>query len=92
MAKPKTPTKRKVRSRKKKKAPHEVDVDATSTVKESLRAGGGGGVMQSLRNGFKRAAGAEDGAEESKPSTVSNIIWTVLLLAALGFLLYRWYG
>lgn len=57
-------------------------------------AGGGappssGGVMQSIRSGFRRAAGAEDARE---PSRLSNIVWTVVLLAAVAFLLYRWYG
>lgn len=52
--------------------------------------GGSGGVMQSIRSGFKRAAGVEESKE--KPSTLSNIIWTLVLLAAVGFLIYRWYG
>ena len=50
----------------------------------------GGGVMQNIRSGFQRAAGA--GEKEEKPSTLSNVIWTVVLLAAVAFLLYRWYG
>ncbi|MBX3275717.1 MAG: hypothetical protein KF729_35985 [Sandaracinaceae bacterium] len=91
MARPKTPTKRKKRARKKKTVEQErVSSPGLSTVKESVRAGGGG-VMQGLRNGFKRAAGAGDENEE-KPSTLSNVLWTILLLAAIGLLLYRWLG
>lgn len=52
--------------------------------------GSSGGVMQSIRSGFKNAAGV--GESKEKPSTVSNIIWTLVLLAAVGFLIYRWYG
>ena len=54
----------------------------------------GGGVMQSLRSGFKRAAGVggdEDRGEE-KSSTLSNVLWTLLLLGAVAALLYKWYG
>jgi hypothetical protein len=50
----------------------------------------GGGVMQSLRSGFRRAAGAESSGD--RPSTASNVIWTIVLVAAVAFLLYRWYG
>ena len=56
-------------------------------------AGGGGasgGVMQSIRSGFQRAAGVDDSKE--KPSTLSNILWALVLLAAIGVFLYRWYG
>ena len=53
-------------------------------------ASGGGGVMQSIRSGFKRAAGVEESKE--KPSTLSNILWMLVLLAAIGVFLYRWYG
>ncbi|MFK7988212.1 MAG: hypothetical protein AB8I08_19485 [Sandaracinaceae bacterium] len=52
---------------------------------------GGGGVMQSIRSGFQRAAGAGETVEE-KPSTASNVIWGLVLLGAVAFLLYRWYG
>lgn len=50
-----------------------------------------GGVMQSIRSGFQRAAGAGEQVEE-KPSTASNVIWGLVLLGAVAFLLYRWYG
>ncbi len=82
------PQKRKKRVRKKKAEAAEAP-SGMSTTKESARSGGGG-VLQSMRSGFKRAAGAEDGPEE-KPSTLSNVLWTVLLVAALGFLIYRWF-
>ncbi|MCA9604216.1 MAG: hypothetical protein KC619_01390 [Myxococcales bacterium] len=91
MVKSGSPPKRKKRMRKKKPADSEGSAEGMSTTKEAVRSGGGGGVMQSMRAGFKRAAGVEDGPEE-KPSTLSNILWTLLLLAALGFLIYRWYG
>lgn len=93
MSKSGTPAdKRKKKKRRRKKKPaDEAAVDAgPSTVKKAVRQGGGG-VMQGLRNGFKRAAGQGEDTGE-KPSTLSNILWTVVLLAALGFLLYRWYG
>lgn len=92
MAKPKTPTKRKKRRPKKKSAAAKAKASSgPSTVKKAVASGGGGGgVMQSMRSGFKRAAGVGDEAE--KPSTASNLIWTLLLLAAVGFLLYRYYG
>lgn len=50
----------------------------------------GGGVMQSIRAGFRRAAGAEEPSKDS--SRLGNIVWTILLIAAVAFLLYRWYG
>ena len=48
--------------------------------------------MQGLRSSFKRAAGGGSDDPEDKPSTLSNVLWTLLLLAALAFALYRWYG
>jgi len=51
---------------------------------------GGGGAMQSIRSGFRRAAGVEK--SKSGSSTVANVIWTLILLAAIALLLYRWYG
>ena len=57
----------------------------------STGSGSGGGVMQGIRSGFQRAAGVDDGTHE-KPSTLSNVLWGVALLAAVGFLLYRFYG
>ena len=50
----------------------------------------GGGVMQSLRSGFRRAAGVE--SANDGPSTKSNVLWTLLLVAAVAFFLYRMYG
>lgn len=52
-------------------------------------SGGGGGLLQGIRNGIRRAAGTDAPAE--KPSKVNNIITGVLLLAAVAFLIYRWY-
>lgn len=52
-------------------------------------APGGGGVMQSIRSGFRRAAGAEESKESSR---LGNIVWTIILIAAIAFFLYRQYG
>lgn len=49
----------------------------------------GGGVLQSIRSGFRRAAGVEESKESSR---LGNILWTLLLIAAVALLLYRWYG
>jgi hypothetical protein len=60
----------------------------TSATQAGETAAQSGGVMQSLRSGFRRATGVE----ASKPSRGSNIVWTIILLVAVGILLYRWYG
>jgi len=92
MAQPKSGTKKKRRKKKKKATTDDAPASSgPSTVKTAVRSGGGGGVLTSMREGFKRAAGAGDEPKE-KPSRLSNILWTVLLLAAVGFLIYRWYG
>jgi hypothetical protein len=49
--------------------------------------GGGGGVLQSMRSGFRQVAGVEQA--KGKPSKLSNAIWTILLIAALALLAYR---
>ena len=56
------------------------------------KSGSGGGGMQSLRSGFKRAAGATDDDRDRGSSTLSNVLWGVVLLGALGVLLYRWFA
>jgi hypothetical protein len=76
--------KRKKRKRKSKGSGDEPTVGARAQVEDE----GGGGLLQSIRSGFRQAAGVE----ESKPSRASNIFWTVLLIAAAALLLYRWYG
>lgn len=70
--------------RKRKGAPREGALPAEAAQHDE----GGGGLLQSIRSGFRQAAGVE----ESKPSRASNIFWTMLLIAAAGLLLYRWYG
>ncbi|MGE0791492.1 MAG: hypothetical protein AB7S26_37805 [Sandaracinaceae bacterium] len=50
---------------------------------------GGGGVLQSLRSGFKNVAGV--GESDKKESALSNILWTVVLIAAIAFAAYRCY-
>ncbi len=54
------------------------------------RAPSGGGLLQGIQAGIRRAAGTDAPAE--KPSKLSNIITTALLIAAVAFLLYRFYG
>ena len=54
-----------------------------------LHTSGGGGLLQGIRNGIRRAAGTDAPAE--KPSKTSNIVTGVILLAAVAFLIYRWY-
>lgn len=51
----------------------------------------GGGLLQGIHAGLRRAAGT-DRDEKSAPSKVGNIITTVLLIAAVAMLLYRFYG
>ncbi|HEY8432642.1 MAG TPA: hypothetical protein VIL20_29930 [Sandaracinaceae bacterium] len=46
-------------------------------------------MLQSIRSGFRRAAGVEESKESSR---LGNILWTLLLIAAVALLLYRWYG
>lgn len=60
--------------------------------KVAVASSGGGGLMQSMRSGFKRAVTGDNSEESNKPSTVSNVIWTLLFLAALGLLAYRLFG
>jgi hypothetical protein len=55
----------------------------------------GGGALRGLRSGFQRATGtAGAGGEASaapkkKSSRLANVLWTLLLVAAVGFFLYR---
>ena len=66
--------------------------EGASTSSSASSASSGGGVMQSLRSGFQRAAGVGDGSPEEKPSTLSNVLWALVLAAGVGFLLYRYFG
>ncbi len=61
----------------------------TNATQASSAPAQSGGVMQSIRSGFRRATGVEQSA---KPSRAGNIVWTIILLAAVAVLLYRWYG
>ena len=76
----KSGTSAKPRAEKKRSAPAPSTPTATS---------GGGGVMQSMRSGFKRAAGVGEGPPQ-KESTLSKIIWGVLILAAAGYVVYKY--
>ena len=71
-------TKRKKRQRKPKAGAKEK----RSTVAPT------GGVMQSMRSGFKRAV-TGDNEQAEKSSTLSNVIWGIILVAALALLAYR---
>ena len=90
MAKSKSGSRAKARKKKRKRKPEDSARSHAkmSSTKETARSEGGG-VMQSLRQGFKNAAGA--GEREEKSSTFSNVLWTVLLLAAAGVFIYRYY-
>jgi len=48
----------------------------------------GGGVM-GMRYGFQRMAKSVSGDARKKSSVVSNLIWGVLVIAALAFMVYR---
>ena len=80
------------RKKKRKSSSSKAGGSSSSTGVPTSGSGGGGGVMQNIRSGFQRAAGVDDGSKSEKSSTVSNVLWTIALLAAVGFLLYRWYG
>ncbi|CAG0979227.1 hypothetical protein ARNL5_02333 [Anaerolineae bacterium] len=49
----------------------------------------GGGILQSMRSSVRRVAGVEEG--DKKPSTLSNVIWGIVLAALAGFAIYRWF-
>jgi hypothetical protein len=78
------------RRKRKRKGPGQkgrVTSEATGEgVSSSAEHEGGGGFLQGIRSGFRQAAGVE----QSKSSTLGNVIWTVVLLAAAALLVYRW--
>jgi hypothetical protein len=47
-----------------------------------------GGVMQSRVSGFRTAVGVEK--RKKKASWIENLIWAIVLLAAIGFLISRY--
>ncbi|MGF1467942.1 MAG: hypothetical protein ACFCGT_17615 [Sandaracinaceae bacterium] len=49
----------------------------------------GGGLLQGMRSSFRQMTGAE-AAKDSKPSTLGNVLWLLLLLGAAAFAIYRW--
>lgn len=71
-------TKRKKRKRKPTASQKEKQTSVAPT----------GGVMQSMRSGFKRAV-TGDHEQTQKSSTVSNVIWGIILVGALALLAYR---
>ncbi|MEC7525471.1 MAG: hypothetical protein VYE22_36645 [Myxococcota bacterium] len=78
-------------AKKRKKRKKKSGSDGTSSASTGVpKTASGGGVMQSMRNGFKSAVGAGDSQPKQKESTLSNVLWTIVLIAAVAFLLYRW--
>lgn len=75
--------------RRKRKRKSKSSSTSSSSGGGAYSAGGGGGLLQGIRNGIRRAAGTDAPAKE--PSKANNIITGVLLLAAIAFLIYRWY-
>jgi hypothetical protein len=75
--------------RKKRKRKTKSPGSAQASASTGSPSGGSGGLLQSMRSGFRRAAGAEEPKE--KPSKLSNLIWTLVFLLAAGVLIYRWY-
>jgi hypothetical protein len=51
----------------------------------------GGGVMQGMVGGFRRAVGVGDGRQK-KRSALGTVIWLLLLAGAVGVLAYRLSG
>ena len=93
MAKPRKKRQRKKPRRREASAKPESSREASSpsSPRSSVSASGtssGGGVLQSMRSGFKRAAGVEGG--DKPPSKWSNVFWGALFIAALVLLYYRW--
>ena len=65
--------------------------DASRGTTGVSKSGGGGGLMQGIRSGIQKAAGVDEKPSQSS-SKGTNILMTVLLIVAVGFLLYREYG
>ena len=74
---------------KRRKRKRKSKASSTSSSGGDLHTSGGGGLLQGIRNGIRRAAGTDAPAE--KPSKTSNIVTGVILLAAVAFLIYRLY-
>ncbi|MEQ8457401.1 MAG: hypothetical protein RLO52_11165 [Sandaracinaceae bacterium] len=83
---------KKRKKRKKKSGSSSSTSGSTGASTGVPKTASGGGVMQSMRNGFKSAVGAGESSKKKKDSTLSNVLWTVVLIGAIGFLLYRTYG
>jgi hypothetical protein len=83
------------RRKKKKRKPKSAAGEATMSSPSSHHIGvdpnapaQSGGVLQSLRSGFRRAAGAE----QAKESTLSKVIWGLILGGVLIFVIGRYLG
>lgn len=82
-----------VKSRKGKRSASGRRSKSQGRSSSSSGSSSGGGAMMSLRGGFKGAVGSVTG---KKPKTrwgsiVSNIVWTLLTVAALALLAYKLY-
>ena len=79
------------RVKKKRKRKESAVGKGGGSTKKAARAGGGG-VMQGMRASIKRVAGADADRRDDKPSTLSNVLWVIVLLLAVAVLIYRYYG
>ena len=79
------------RSRQKKsgtKKRRERRYRGPGTTRSETDEASGGGVMQGMVGGFRRAVGVE----KSKKAGLGSHLWTILLLLALGAILYWRFG
>ncbi len=72
---------------KRKKRKRKTNKPSPTTTGGVPKSGGGGGLLQSMRSGLRQVAGVEQ--PQGKPSKLSNIIWTIVLVAAAALLAYR---
>lgn len=82
---PKSGSKKKARSDRK----HHSSSRESASVDEPTSALEGGGVMQRMRSGFKRAAGVGDEPQQ-KESTLSKVLWGLLMAGAVAYLVYKY--
>lgn len=76
--------------RKKRKRKSKGTATGSTTSSTSSGTPHSGGVLQSMRSGFRRAAGAESGPQQE--STLSKVVWGLVLVAAIAFAVTRWLG
>ncbi|MBW2461023.1 MAG: hypothetical protein JRH11_05215 [Deltaproteobacteria bacterium] len=56
----------------------------------AVDGGSGGGAMQSMLGGFRRATGAEAGKSGKKSNLIGNLIWVALIAAATAVVVSRY--